>query len=156
MSGPPDWLKDIAPRPQPRPAGPIERAPRLPKPPKGINKVNRERKAKNFAKCFGVCSRMVREVDLFGVCVVPACGRRDIQVAHVRSRGAGGADWANVVALCPDHHYEQGAQGIETFQDCYEINLEQLAGEVALAVIAHRCTERLDPHGRCRVCREAL
>jgi hypothetical protein len=150
-----DDLRDLAPRPQPRPAGPIERsAPRLPKPPKPLNKVNRPRKAKNFAKCFGVCSRMVREADLFGVCVVPFCGRRDIQVAHVRSRGAGGADWANVVGLCPDHHHEQGAQGIESFQRCYEIDLEQLAGAVALAVQKHSCAGRLDDYGRCRVCRE--
>jgi hypothetical protein len=154
MSGPPDWIKDIAPRPHPRPAGPIERAPRLPKPPKGLNPVNRARKARDFKRCFDVCARMLREPD-FHTCMVPFCGRKDIQVCHVRSRGARGADWANVVALCPDHHHEQGSQGIDSFQRCYEINLEHLAGEVALAVQKHSCAGRLDDFGRCRVCREA-
>ena len=47
--------------------------------------------------------------------------------AHIKSRGAGGTDAANIVPLCRHHHTEQHAMGIKSFQRKYSIDLRALA-----------------------------
>ena len=47
--------------------------------------------------------------------------------AHVKARGAGGADRGNVVPMCVKHHSEQHEQGIESFQSFYGIDLAAVA-----------------------------
>ena len=51
--------------------------------------------------------------------------------AHVKSRGAGGKDWANTVPLCSVHHHEQHTCVIKTFQRKYRIDLKAEAITVA-------------------------
>ena len=50
-----------------------------------------------------------------------------IEVAHVKSRGAGGVDRANVVPLCTYHHSEQHALGMRSFEKRYGVNLKAIA-----------------------------
>lgn len=60
-------------------------------------------------------------------CLVNGDGARcfgPIQAAHVRSRGAGGGDFDNLMPLCMGHHAEQHAVGIRTFAARYEVDLE--------------------------------
>src|SRR5258706_382737 len=49
------------------------------------------------------------------------------QVAHVKSRGAGGKDHANVVPLCAGHHHEQHAIGKLSFEARYTLSLREEA-----------------------------
>ena len=49
------------------------------------------------------------------------------ECAHVKSRGAGGADRGNCVPLCRRHHREQHTLGIQTFQYLYHIDLAAVA-----------------------------
>lgn len=53
------------------------------------------------------------------------CGRTE--AAHVKSRGAGGADVGNVVPLCVRHHREQHAIGIKSFERKYTLSLAEQA-----------------------------
>jgi len=50
-----------------------------------------------------------------------------VQVAHVKSRGAGGADHQNVLPLCALHHHEQHAIGKMSFEARYGLNLRDEA-----------------------------
>lgn len=59
-------------------------------------------------------------------CCVPGCTHGPSDFAHVKSRGAGGGDETGV-SLCREHHTEQHAIGIETFQRRYGIDLWDLA-----------------------------
>lgn len=47
-----------------------------------------------------------------------------IQVAHVRSRGAAGADRGNVVPLCLGAHHEQHTLGTKSFEARWGIDLK--------------------------------
>ena len=61
-----------------------------------------------------------------------ACGKAPpSDPAHVRSRGAGGLDHANVVPLCRKCHIEQGGAGIKTFQARHGIDMKAIAEEIA-------------------------
>ena len=57
-----------------------------------------------------------------------------LQPAHVRSKGAGGKDFENIVCLCGPapfgHHGEQHTTGIKTFQDKYKLDMKARAVEV--------------------------
>src|SRR6266550_7687589 len=53
-----------------------------------------------------------------------------IDAAHVKSRGAGGKDRANLVPLCHWHHMEQHDLGIRTFQCRYGIDLKVIARQL--------------------------
>lgn len=57
--------------------------------------------------------------------------RRIIEAAHVRSRGAGGADVGNTVPLCRICHREQHRIGIKSFEAKYGVDLKALALELA-------------------------
>ena len=50
-----------------------------------------------------------------------------VQVCHVKSRGAGGDDHGNVVAMCAQAHEEQHRLGIRSFQRKWGIDLKVLA-----------------------------
>lgn len=47
-----------------------------------------------------------------------------IHAAHVRSRGAGGADPNNLVPLCAMHHTYQHAVGTKTFEARCRVDLK--------------------------------
>ncbi len=51
-------------------------------------------------------------------------------VAHVVSRGAGGADRDNVVCLCRHHHEEQHRIGIKSFEQRYGVDLRRVAQDL--------------------------
>ena len=46
------------------------------------------------------------------------------EVAHVRSRGAGGDDIGNTVPLCHAHHRQQHQVGIKSFQLQWGVDLQ--------------------------------
>jgi hypothetical protein len=50
-----------------------------------------------------------------------------IEGCHVKSRGAGGSDRGNMVAMCWRAHQEQHCIGIKSFQARWSINLEMEA-----------------------------
>jgi len=53
-----------------------------------------------------------------------------IQACHVKSRGAGGADRGNVVAMCAGAHDEQHHVGIRSFQKRWSVDMETAAHEL--------------------------
>lgn len=53
------------------------------------------------------------------------------QVAHVKSRGAGGPDFGNVVSLCLAHHYEEHTIGRKSFEARYGLDLKTAAANIA-------------------------
>ena len=56
-----------------------------------------------------------------------ACGKVGCDPAHIKSRGARGDDIPeNVMALCRDHHNEQGRVGIITFLFKYDMIWQRL------------------------------
>ena len=77
-------------------------------------------------------------------CCVPLCVetviRRAVgtwhgsEAAHVRSRGAGGADDGNLLPLCHTHHCEQHRIGIKSFAAKHGVDLRALAADYW-----HRC-----------------
>jgi hypothetical protein len=82
-----------------------------------VNPVNRARKKKRHARDFGGKAGWIRTLP----CVVSG-QRVGIQVAHVKSRGAGGdAKWT--VPLRWDLHQEQHTVGILTFQERHRVDL---------------------------------
>lgn len=106
-----------------------------------VNPVNKERRARVNATTFGPQAVLCRTLPC---CVCHRPGPSD--PAHVRSRGAGGKDRANVVPMCRFHHSEQGAIGIRTFQAKYGISMEAIAA--ALEKVAYPVSEapsRLEP-----------
>jgi hypothetical protein len=92
-----------------------------------VNPVNRERRAERWAD--GYHSGEFVEWVKSHPCCVPACGRADIEVAHVRSRGAGGS-WQNVVPLCGAHHRRSHTEGIKTFERSIGFPLADVAAEM--------------------------
>ena len=50
-----------------------------------------------------------------------------VECAHVITRGAGGYDRANTVALCTRHHRHQHDIGLDSFERVYEIDLTREA-----------------------------
>jgi len=67
-----------------------------------------------------VYRRWIREQPCL-ICGAPA------EPAHVKSRGAGGADLDNIVPLCRRHHQEQHQSGIRSFATRYGVDLSQCA-----------------------------
>lgn len=49
------------------------------------------------------------------------------EVAHVKSRGAGGNDLGNCVPLCRKHHQQQHDMGIKSFQAQWNVDLHDHA-----------------------------
>jgi hypothetical protein len=70
-------------------------------------------------------------------CIVPGCGGRPIEVAHVRIGSGAGVgqkpdDW-NTVSLCRDCHAEQHRIGEISFEQEHNVNLRDSAAEFAAA-----------------------
>jgi 5-methylcytosine-specific restriction endonuclease McrA len=88
----------------------------------GIKPYNEKRRRKRFLKQFHSKEfvEWVRAQD----CV--ACGNWPCEVAHVRSRGAGGT-WEDTVPLCPRCHHEQHNGGITTFERKHDLDLTREA-----------------------------
>lgn len=69
------------------------------------------------------------------VCAIPATStwlpdwslRAVIHACHVRSRGAGGRDYGNLVPMCATHHQEQHSIGQRSFEKRHGVNLKALA-----------------------------
>ncbi len=49
------------------------------------------------------------------------------QVAHIKSRGAGGKDVGETVPLCAHHHLEQHRIGVKSFAEKYGLDLKAAA-----------------------------
>lgn len=67
--------------------------------------------------------RYIREMR----CLI--CNRLDTDPHHVRTRGAGGRDEANLVPLCRTHHTELHTIGRLTFEDKYKTGCLQMRAE---------------------------
>jgi hypothetical protein len=101
---------------------------------KGVNPVNRKRAKKRKLEQFGPpgFADFVREYG----CVVGREGSSlmtcmgPVQVAHLRSRGAGGGWRENCVGLCAGHHGVQHSLGVVTFAKQYAIDLDLWAAAV--------------------------
>jgi hypothetical protein len=117
------------------------------KKPKRLKPINKERQARVKPIQFGVQAAACRRM----ACAV--CSRVPADPAHVRSRGAGGAD-ADCVPLCRRCHSAQHSEGIKTFQERRGINLELVAAEIASAIKQHDCANwtRLEDGGLRAVC----
>lgn len=85
---------------------------------KRVNPFNAEKRARQFARAY-LSTEYVAFVKRFG-CMIPGCGARQIDAAHVRGKAAGGR-WTDLVGLCRDHHREQHALGQHTFASKYGI-----------------------------------
>lgn len=99
---------------------------------KAMKKVNAKRKRERFVEGFGSAER-VRAIQAMP-CLV--CSARPSQVAHVKSRGAGGT-YRDTVPLCAACHALQHAKGVETFERMVGLDLtaeakrvDSLLGEV--------------------------
>lgn len=89
------------------------------------------------AENYGALGEVVRGIR----CIVAGCACRHVQLAHVKSRGAGHGAWrvlangslaGNLVPLCERHHREQHTRGIETFEQ--RVNAE---GGFYIATVTH-------------------
>lgn len=67
-------------------------------------------------------------------CAVGSC-RNAAECAHVRSRAAGGR-WDEIAPLCPVHHRESHAMGLQSFQHRYGFDLCNVAHATALRWLA--------------------
>lgn len=102
--------------------GPIQRKARL-------NPRNAERAAKRLERDFGTEAfrSWVRGLG----CSVPSCGSTDVELAHARSRGAGG-DWTMIAPLCHTHHALAHTIGQRTFEQRFGFELLDVAAAVHL------------------------
>lgn len=57
---------------------------------------------------------------------------------HVKSRGSGGADKANIVLMCPRAHHEQGCIGVRAFERRYNANMRAAAEWLWAAYVAQQ------------------
>ena len=93
-----------------------------------LNPYNRSRRARRFEEGFESEERVAWYRHQF--CAVPGCPTGPCEVAHVKSRAAGGtAD--DAVPLCSPHHREQHDIGIRTFEGKYGLDLETMAEHYA-------------------------
>lgn len=76
----------------------------------------------------------LEEVTPFICCA--RASRSTIEAAHVRTRGAGGADRGNLVPLCPMHHDEQEGD-TQRFEQKYGIRLAVEAARLLLLYVEH-------------------
>lgn len=61
------------------------------------------------------------------VFVCHICSNPHVVPHHVKSVGAGGVDYENLVPFCIKHHVECEKKGRKTFEKKYELNLKELA-----------------------------
>lgn len=95
---------------------------------KPLRPVNRERRKREFARAYGSKARARWTKRL--PCLI--CRKCPTEVAHVRSRAAGGTA-AETVPLCREHHREQHDTGVESFEARHGIDLADEARAVEAA-----------------------
>jgi hypothetical protein len=99
-----------------------------------LRRVNPERVAKRLERDFGT---EAFRAWLRGLgCSVPSCGSSDIEIAHARSRGAGG-DWTMVIPLCNGHHRLAHTIGQRTFERRFGFEMLDVAAAVHLRWLAY-------------------
>ena len=89
-----------------------------------IKKVNAKRKASAWLLAYGSKARCSWMKGLG--CLV--CHAGPVEIAHVRSRGAGGG-FADTVPLCRTHHVCQHSVGVVTFERLHRANLRLAAAQ---------------------------
>lgn len=111
-----------------KPAG-IKRSP--------VKRINRKRKASEFARCYHSKERVAFVKSL--PCILKpnwyGC-RGPSDNAHVGLKGKGAgrkADYDQIAPMCRGHHHSLHGLGRDDFQDMYEISLEKAACETELA-----------------------
>lgn len=95
---------------------------------KRLAPVNRERRARAFAKSFNDPG-FVAWVQSLG-CSVPGCRRTDIEAAHVDAPRSRGGDWTGVAPLCAPHH-ERQEKRTDAFNAEHGVDLYLVAAAVA-------------------------
>lgn len=110
-----------------RRSGPPRRRTRLTRR-KRLAPVNRERRAREFAKAFNDPG-FVAWVHSLG-CSVPGCWRTDIEAAHVEKPRSRGGVWTGVAPLCARHHDAQEKR-TDAFNADHGIDLYLIADAVA-------------------------
>ena len=92
-----------------------------------LRQRNPERRARLHDEQFGpeAFQKWVRAQT----CCVPDCGGWPPELAHVKSRGAGGT-WEDIVPLCTRHHREQHDMGIASFQERYGFDMRVQAEDI--------------------------
>ncbi len=92
-----------------------------------IRRVNKERRAKLYARNFGPKATWIRSL------ACATCGANDqIQAAHIRSRGAGGSS-VDLIPQCAPCHGQWHALGRLTFCARFGVtlgDLQQLAADL--------------------------
>lgn len=119
--------------PPPRPTKPLARKARKRKPiaervriaKKSRKSGHKNKRAATFARAFGSIER-VEWMHTVGCSV---CSRGPVEIAHAKSRGAGGTS-ADTLPLCREHHHEQHAVGIRTFEAKYGIDMTAAAAQM--------------------------
>jgi hypothetical protein len=66
----------------------------------------------------------------------PAEQTTPTEAAHVKSRGAGGADMGNTLPMCRIHHRLQHTVGVRSFEVLLNVDLKNLAAEYARRYLA--------------------
>lgn len=88
-------------------------------------------RAEHHIEHYGALGQIARSMP----CLVVGCQRRRVEIAHVKSRGAGHGAWivtengrlvGNLVPLCMEHHREQHTRGVETFTAEHELHVRGL------------------------------
>ena len=104
----------------------VVKAPPKPKPRERVKAVNAARGGHRFPK---LVVESLREFIRGLPCILATTEvcRGPIEAAHVRSRGAGGSDFDNLVSLCGWHHQEQHRIGVRSFEYRYRVRLRPLA-----------------------------
>lgn len=102
------------------------------KKPKGLKKVNRERKAARMERDFGPQAKACRRM----ACCV--CSRRPSDPHHYPTRAAGGRDDC-AIPLCRRCHDSAHSMGMESFQESRGIIFDVVKGEIAAAMKQHEC-----------------
>ena len=128
----------------------IQRRKPLPRSRKRLARRTRpQSKGKSRFKVSGKADREYRTWIRRQVCAIPATDTwmpnfslgAVMHVCHVRSRGAGGTDRANLVPMCATHHAEQHIMGIRTFEKRHSVNLKQMAAEYQVRYQAWRAAQ---------------
>lgn len=116
------------------------KSPRKPKPKKGVKKVNAKRGGRRFPENV---DDGLRDYVRMLPCVI--CGSLErsqwcgpTEAAHVKSKGAGGKDWDNLIPLGTHHHREQHVIGIKSFEFKYQVRLKSLARVMTAAYLKTR------------------
>lgn len=106
-------------KPLPRPTTPILRGPMKPRTTR-VKRVNRQRRASEFARCYGSKARVAWVKSL--PCIVAVCGVTPSENAHTVTGGMGRkADADTIAPLCHSHHRFLHQRGVETFRRSFPL-----------------------------------